>query len=47
MICGRFAAEMIMSLSESEIDAFESLLCETDNDLQLGYRARPSAYAVR
>ena len=33
ILLGRFAAEMIMSLSESEIDAFESLLCETDNDI--------------
>ena len=33
ILLGRFAAEMIMSLSESEIDAFESLLRETDNDI--------------
>ena len=33
ILLGRFAAEMIMSLSDSEIDAFESLLRETDNDI--------------
>ena len=33
ILLGRFAAEMIMSLSESEMDAFEALLRETDNDI--------------
>ena len=33
ILLGRFAAETIMSLSELEMDAFESLLRETDNDI--------------
>ena len=32
ILLGRFAAETIMSLSESELDSFEALLRETDND---------------
>ena len=33
ILLGRFAAETIMCLSESEMDAFEALLRETDNDI--------------
>ena len=33
ILLGRFAAEMIMSLSEPEMDSFEALLRETDNDI--------------
>ena len=33
ILLGRFAAETIMSLSESELDSFEALLRETDNDI--------------